>query len=151
MIKHIRENSEIPSRKILDLIRKNSYYTQKGVLMKKKDNELEQKVTTSCKEMSGWIKFLAIAWIVTGCIYALTIVGIVLIWIGIILLRVSKSCRGIADGTYESLGDMFASLKTFFILTGVFTIITIALSIIWFMIVGIAMVGGFLGEAGGLY
>lgn len=123
--------------------------------MKKSNNDLEQKVTTSCKEMSGWIKFLAIICIICGGIYALTIVGIViawiLIWIGIILLRVSKSCKEVADGTFESLGNMFASLKTFFILTGVFTIMTIALSVIWFMIMGIAMVGGFLGEAGGLY
>lgn len=123
--------------------------------MKKKDNELEQKVTTSCKEMSGWIKLLAIAYLVIGGIYALTIFGMViawiLIWIGVILLRVSKSCREVASGTFESLGNMFASLKTFFVLTGVFTIITIALSIIWFIIMGIAMIGGFLGEAGGLY
>jgi hypothetical protein len=123
--------------------------------MKKSDSELQQKVTTSCKEMSGWIKFLAIVWIISGAIYALTIFGIIiawiLIWIGVILLRVSKSCKEVADGTFDSLGEMFASLKTFFILTGVFTIITIALSIIWFMVMGIAMVGGLLGEAGGLY
>jgi hypothetical protein len=123
--------------------------------MKKSDSELQQKVITSCKEMGGWIKFLAIACILCGGIYALTIVGIIiawiLIWIGVILLRVSKGCKAIADGTFESIGEMFASLKTFFILSGVFTIMTIALSIIWCMIMGIAMVSGFLGEAGGLY
>jgi hypothetical protein len=123
--------------------------------MKKPDSELQQKVTTSCKEMSGWIKFLAIVCIICGGVYVLTIVGIiiawVLIWIGVILLRVSKICKAVADGTFESIGEMFASLKTFFILSGVFTIITIALSIIWFMIIGIAMVSGFLGETGGLY
>jgi hypothetical protein len=123
--------------------------------MKKTDSELQQKVTTSCKEMSGWIKFLAIACIVIGGIYALTIFGIIiawiLIWIGIILLRISKGCREVAEGTFDSLGNMFASLKTFFILSGVFTIITIALSVIWCMIMGIAMIGGFLGEGGGLY
>jgi hypothetical protein len=123
--------------------------------MKKSDSDLQQKVTATCKEMSGWIKFLAIVWIICGGIYALTIFGIIiawiLIWIGIILLRVSKSCKAVADGTFESIGEMLASLKTFFILTGVFTIITIALSIIWFIVMGIAMIGGLFGEAGGLY
>jgi hypothetical protein len=123
--------------------------------MKKKDNDLEQKVTATCKEMRGWIKFLAIVWIVSGGIYALTIVGMVIawipIWLGIVLLRLSNNCKEIAEGGFESLGNMFSSLKTFFLLTGIFTIITIVLSIIWAIIFGIAMVGGFLSEAGGLY
>jgi hypothetical protein len=119
------------------------------------NSDVERKVTTSCKEMNGWIKFLAIVWIISGGFYALTIVGIIiawiLIWIGIILLKVSNSCGEVAGGKGESLGDMFASLKTFFLLTGIFTIITMALSAIWFIIFGIAMIGGILGETGGFY
>ncbi|MEO0293494.1 MAG: DUF5362 family protein [candidate division WOR-3 bacterium] len=117
--------------------------------------ELEQKLSTSCKEMSGWIKFLAIFWIVSGGVYAMTIVGAVIawiqIWIGIILLRISKSCKAVTEGGFESLGDMFSSLKTFFVLNGVFTIIIIFLSILWAIIFGFTIIGRFLRETGGLY
>ncbi|MBN1693848.1 hypothetical protein JW879_00425 [candidate division WOR-3 bacterium] len=119
------------------------------------DSVTEEKVITSSKDMNGWIKFLAIFSIAIGALYALSIFGIIIawmpIWLGIILLKASKNCREVADGKVESLGDTFNSLKTFFILTGIFTIISTALSVIWFIIFGIAMVGGILGETGGFY
>jgi hypothetical protein len=46
---------------------------------------------------------------------------------------------------------MFDSLKTFFILSGVLTIISIVFSVIWMLVMGIAMIGGIMGEAGGFY
>ncbi len=119
------------------------------------DSAIEEKVVTSSKDMNGWIKFLAIFSIAIGVLYALSIFGIIIawlpIWLGIILLKVANSCREVADGKVASLGNMFTSLKTFFIITGIFTIISMALSVIWFIIFGIAMVGGLLGETGGFY
>ena len=117
-------------------------------------SDIEQKVTTNCKDMNGWIKFLGITSIIGGGLYALTIVGIIIawmpIWIGVILLKVANGSREVADGKVESLGDMLGSLKTFFILSGVLTIISIVFSIIWLMVVGLAMIGGFL-DSGGFY
>jgi hypothetical protein len=119
------------------------------------DSATREKVITSSKDMNGWIKFLAIFSIAIGALYALSIFGIIIawmpIWLGIILLKVANSTREVAEGKVESLGNMFTSLKTFFILTGIFTIISIALSFIWFIIFGIAMVSGILGETGGFY
>jgi hypothetical protein len=119
------------------------------------DSATREKVITSSKDMNGWIKFLAIFSIAIGALYALSIFGIIIawipIWLGILLLKVANSTREVADGSVESLGNMFTSLKTFFILTGIFTIISTALSFIWFIIFGIAMVSGILGEAGGFY
>ncbi len=119
------------------------------------DSATREKVITNSKDMNGWIKFLAIFSIAIGALYALSIFGIIIawlpIWLGIILLKVANSCREVADGKVESMGDMFSSLKTFFIITGIFTIISTALSVIWFIIFGIAMVSGILGEAGGFY
>ena len=119
------------------------------------DTTIEEKIITSCKEMKGWIKFLAIVWIICGGLYALTIIGIIVawipIWLGTILLKVSNNCGEVAEAKEGSLVNMFASLKSFFLLTGIFTIISIALSFIWFIIFGIAMIVGIMGEAGGVY
>jgi len=43
------------------------------------------------------------------------------------------------------------SLKTFFLISGVATIISFVFSIIWLMVMGIAMIGGMMGEVGGFY
>jgi hypothetical protein len=119
------------------------------------DNAASEKVITNCKDMNGWMKFLGIAYIVSGGITALTIFGIIIawlpIWMGIILLRGATSTREVATGKLESMGEMFASMKTFFILSGVTMIISFVFSIFWFMFMGLAMIGGFLGETGGFY
>jgi hypothetical protein len=119
------------------------------------NSDIEQKVTTNCKDMNGWIKFLGITAIICGGLYAISIIGLIIawlpIWMGIILLRVANGSREVADGKAESLGDMFDSLKTFFILSGVLTIISIVFSVIWMLVMGIAMIGGIMGEAGGFY
>ena len=73
------------------------------------------------------------------------------IWLGVILLKVANGSRGVAEGKAESLGEMFGSLKTFFILSGVLMIVSIVISTFWFMIVGIAMISRIMGEAGGFY
>ena len=121
------------------------------------DNAVAEKVTTNCKDMSGWIKFLGIAYIISG---GLSIIfsfgfGIIIawlpIWLGVILLKVANGSRGVAEGKAESLGEMFGSLKTFFILSGVLMIVSIVISTFWFMIVGIAMISRIMGEAGGFY
>lgn len=119
------------------------------------DNATCEKVTTNCKDMGGWIKFLGITAIIVGGLYALSIIGIIIawlpIWIGIILIRVANGSKEVAEGKIESLGEMLGSLKTFFMLSGILTIISIVFSIIWFMIMGLAMIGGIMGEAGGFY
>ena len=119
------------------------------------NSAVEQKVTTNCKDMNGWIKFLGITAIIAGGLYVLSIIGIVIawlpIWIGVILLRVANGSKEVAEGKIESLGEMLGSLKTFFVLSGILTIISIVFSIIWFMIMGLAMIGGIMGEAGGFY
>jgi len=119
------------------------------------DNVVEEKVITSSKDMRGWIKFLAIFSIAIGALYALSIIGIIIawlpIWIGIILIRVANGSKEVAEGKIESLGEMLGSLKTFFMLSGILTIISIVFSIIWFMIAGIAMISRIMGEAGGFY
>jgi len=119
------------------------------------DSVVEEKIITRSKDMTGWIKFLGIAAIIAGGFYALSIVGIIVawlpIWIGIILLRIANSSREVADGKVDSLGSMFDSLKTFFVLSGVLALVSIFFSIILMIIFGIAMVSGMLGEAGGFY
>jgi len=117
--------------------------------------EVEQKVTANCKDMNGWMKFLGIVYIISGGLSALTIFGIIIawlpIWLGVILLKASNSTGEVGAGKIESLGNMMGSLKPFFIVSGVFMIISVVFSVIWFMVMGFAMLGGFLGETGGFY
>jgi len=47
------------------------------------NSDIEQKITVNCKDMNGWIKFLGIAAIILGGLYALTIVGIIIAWMPI--------------------------------------------------------------------
>lgn len=119
------------------------------------DDAVGQEVVNSCKDMSGWVKFLGIVLIVAGAIYALSLVGIIIawlpIWIGVILLRVANNCREVSGGTFDSLGDILGSLKTYFLLMGILAIVSIILSIIWFMVFIFGAFSGILNGAGGFY
>jgi hypothetical protein len=121
------------------------------------DENVEKEVVENCEDMNGWIKFLGIASIIWSVFFIIGTFGIGIIiawapiWIGIILMRAANSAREVGVGNVESLGEMLGSFKTFFLLSGVAVIISVVFSIIWFIVIGIAMVGGFMDSTGGFY
>jgi len=92
-------------------------------------------IKQSAASLSGWLKFLGIVNIVLGALTALSIIGIIYawlpIWIGVLLLQAGSSASNAQIGdNYPDLVIMIQKLKTFFILTAVMIIISIAIMII---------------------
>lgn len=92
-------------------------------------------IKQSAASLSGWLKFLGIVNIVLGALTALSIIGIIYawlpIWMGVLLLQAGSSASNAQIGdNYPDLVIMIQKLKTFFILTAVMVIISLAIMII---------------------
>ena len=98
---------------------------------------------------SGWLKFLGILGIVTGCFTALTCYGLVIawlpIWIGVLQLQAASGLRNgfdMADGSslYHGADKLRLSLK----IQGILMICIIAFYIIFFaLFIVMAILGNF--------
>jgi hypothetical protein len=98
------------------------------------ENQLVQQVSTPIFQARGWLKFLGILSIISGVGSALSIVGILFawlpIWMGVLMFQAGSSIE--AAGQF---GDKFAflrsmgSLKTYFILQGVLSLIGILFAV----------------------
>jgi hypothetical protein len=92
-------------------------------------------IKQSAASLSGWLKFLGIVNIVIGALTALTLVGIIYawlpIWMGVLLLQSGNSASNAQIGdNFPELVIMVQKLRTFFILTAVMVIISLAIMII---------------------
>ena len=97
--------------------------------------------------MKGWMKFMGILTIIGGGINALTIVGIVWawlpIWLGIVLVQAgSRAGEYAARGDAAALEAMTGKIKTYFTISGIVLIISLALSLIGGIIMGILFAAG---------
>jgi hypothetical protein len=94
------------------------------------DNRLVQELSLPIYQARGWLKLVGILSIIGGALQALSVVGILFcwlpIWMGILMLQAGSSIDAAAQ-----LGDRFAflrslnSLKTYFVIQGVLTLIGI--------------------------
>lgn len=97
------------------------------------DNHLIQELGMPIYPARGWLKFLGVLSIITGVGQALTLVGILWawlpIWMGVLMYQAGSSLE------MAGLGDRFAfmrslsSLKTYFVLQGVLSLIGIVLAL----------------------
>jgi hypothetical protein len=97
--------------------------------------------------MTGWMKFLGIVNIVGGALNALSIIGILWawlpIWVGIVLMQASSRAGEYAErGDAASLGAFMGRLKTYFAISGIAIIISLALSVISVIAVVVLMAAG---------
>lgn len=109
--------------------------------------ELESVVGNKLMEttsgMSGWLKLVGIVSIVGGAITILLTLGMGIIiawlpiWQGILLVRASNSSQEVAGGKSESIVNMITPLKTYFIIQGILILISIFISIMATMLVGL--------------
>ena len=98
------------------------------------DARMVQELSVPIYQARGWLKFLGILSIIGGVVQALTIVGILYawlpIWMGVLMFQAGSSIDPAGQ-----FGDKFAflrslsSLKTYFILQGVLTLIGIILMV----------------------
>lgn len=106
-------------------------------------------IKSNLRGMVGWMKFLGIMMIVSGILQALSIVGIIVawipIWLGVLLSQTSTIAKQFAETENpELLGTFTAKLKTFFLIAGILTIVSIIVAVIMlivYLIFGIALIG----------
>ena len=96
------------------------------------DTHSVQELSQPIYQARGWLKFLGVLSIISGVVSALTIVGIIYawlpIWMGVLMFQAGSSIESAGQ-----FGDKFAflhslgSLKTYFVLQGIITLIGIIL------------------------
>lgn len=92
----------------------------------------------------GWMKLIGILSIISGVLYALTIIGIIFawlpIWMGVILYQAgSSSEQAYFNGDKYSFLKSMNQLKLYFTITGIITLIGI---IFMFILVIVFVAGG---------
>lgn len=97
--------------------------------------EFDQAIIAA-RETKPWIKFLGIIQIISGALLCLTCYGIVVAWIpiwtGLVLAQSADSFGATTSGGFVR---GMAKLRTYFVVTGVMTLISLILVAISFMIV----------------
>ena len=98
------------------------------------ENQMVQQLSVPIYQARGWLKFLGVLSIISGVGSALSIVGIIFawlpIWMGVLMFQAVSSIESAG-----LVGDRFAflhslgSLKTYFILQGVLTLIGIIFAV----------------------
>lgn len=111
------------------------------------DSTTAEQIRSYVKETHGWMKFVGIVSIVVGALYALTLVGIIVawmpIWLGVLLTQTgTKGREYVEKATAADLADYHAKLKSFFTITGILTIVMLALMVIGIIIGIIAAIAG---------
>lgn len=98
------------------------------------DPHMIQELSSPIYQARGWLKFLGVLSIIGGIFQALSVVGIIVawlpIWMGVLMFQAGSSID-----TAGQLGDKFAflsslgSLKTYFVLQGILTLIGIIFAV----------------------
>ncbi len=98
------------------------------------DSQTIQELSVPIYQARGWLKFLGILSILGGIAQALSIVGIIVawlpIWMGVVMFQAGSSIDSAGQ-----FGDKYAflrslgSLKTYFVLQGVLTLIGIIIAV----------------------
>ncbi len=98
------------------------------------DAHTVQELSLPIYQARGWLKFLGILSIISGVGTALSIAGIIIawlpIWMGVLMFQAGSSIDGAGQ-----FGDRFAflrsmgSLKTYFVLQGVLTLVGILIAV----------------------
>ena len=112
------------------------------------DTRMVQELSVPIYQARGWLKFLGVLSIIGGVWQALTIVCILVawlpIWMGVLMFQAGSSINSAGQ-----FGDKFAflrslgSLKTYFVLQGVLTLIGIILAVTMLCIMFVLPLLGF--------
>jgi hypothetical protein len=109
---------------------------------------LVQEMSSPIFQARGWLKFLGILSIIGGVGQALSIVGILIawlpIWMGILMFQAGSSIDSAGRfGDKYALLRSLGSLKSYFVLQGVLTLIVIVLALMMLCIMFILPLLGF--------
>lgn len=103
-----------------------------------------QALSTPLYQSKGWMKLLAIVFIISGALIALSIIGIIIawvpIWIGVVLFQAASATeQAYNSGSSDAMLLAQNKLKSYFTIMGVFTLIIVilyALMIVWALFFG---------------
>lgn len=98
--------------------------------------------------MSGWLKFLGVAYIITGIPSLIVLVGALNIWLGVLLFQAGTAA---GEGDDYALLRMLSKFKTFFIVNAVLMLIGIAFFVLFLLFVGTAALIPFMEQGGGFH
>ena len=82
------------------------------------------------EQSAGWIKFLGVVQLIYGILTAITLVGILWIWLGLVLIKVANNLRLAKEGDDESLVEASQNLSTFFTVWGIIALLGIAIIVL---------------------
>ena len=82
------------------------------------------------EQSAGWIKFLGVVQLIYGILTAITLVGILWIWLGLVLIKVANNLRLAKEGDDESLVEASQNLSTFFTVWGIIALLVIAIVVL---------------------
>jgi hypothetical protein len=89
------------------------------------------RLESALRGMKGWLKFLGILMIIMGIPSALALVGILYIWLGVVLIQAgSKAQQFLVSKSTDDLADFAGKLRTYFLVTGILSLIGIILGVI---------------------
>ncbi|MBN2137597.1 MAG: DUF5362 domain-containing protein [Sedimentisphaerales bacterium] len=96
-------------------------------------------------ECSAWMKFVGVMSIIGGALQALTIVGIIIawlpIWMGVLLFQSAGAAQdAYHSGDENAMRTSLSKLKTYFIITGVMTLIGLIIGAV-FLLIGVMGTG----------
>jgi hypothetical protein len=98
------------------------------------------------RSMSGWLKFLGIAYIITGIPSLIVLVGALNIWLGVLLFQAGTAAE---RGDDTALLRMLSKFKMFFIINAVLMLLAVAFFIFIFLFAGAAALIPFMESGGG--
>jgi hypothetical protein len=101
-----------------------------GYNMPAQDSTTVQQLSVPLYQARGWLKFLGIMSIISGASQVLSIVGIfsgaLSIWLGVLLNQAGSNIQAAAQtGDRYSFSNSLGSLKTYFMIRGILTLISL--------------------------
>lgn len=96
--------------------------------------------------MSGWLKLLGVAYIVSGIPTLVVLVGALNIWLGVLLVQAGSAAEA---GDDHALLRMMGKFKTFFIVNAVLVLLAVLMVALIVIFVGAAAVIPFLDHGAG--
>lgn len=97
------------------------------------EHQIVRGISQSLADGAGWMKFLGVLSIISGIFQVLSLVGVISggiqIWMGVLLNQAASSAEmARATGDSYALSSALGSVKTYFMINGILTLIGIILA-----------------------
>ena len=99
-------------------------------------------------QAKGWMSFLGVLILIGGIIQALTIVGLFIcwlpIWMGVLLMQAGSAAKRYSENyNNPDLLECLNKTKNFFKIAGILSIISLAVTVVWLIVILILTAFGY--------